>query len=173
MLDRASVESDDARMFTVSPTRLALSRFADETPDEAPIVMVNLLRFRDVADYGPSGARGVSGRKAYAEYSRGVLPLLLEVGGLPLWRGEARASLIAPEGERWDEVLLVHYPSRRAFLRMVSSRAYAEVMPHRSAALEDSRLVETRVARLPRSLLRLARAAIRVKALVRPAIDRA
>lgn len=159
-------------MFIVNPTRADLARFADETPDDAPIVMLNLLRFRDEADYGPDGPRGVPGKKAYAEYSRGVMPLLFEVGGLPLWMGKARASLIAPEGERWDEVLLVHYPSRRAFLRMVSSRAYAEVMQHRTAALEDSRLVETRVARLPRAFLRIARVAIRAKALVRPAIER-
>ena len=157
-------------MPTVNPSLDEMARFERETPDDAPIVMLNLLRFRDEADYGPEGPRGVPGKKAYAAYSRAVMPLLLEVGGLPLWMGRARASVIAPEDETWDEVLLVHYPSRRAFLRMVRSPAYREVMRHRTAALADSRLVEMRPAFLPRWLLRAGRLAVRAKALVAPGV---
>lgn len=149
----------------VNPTEEQLATFAASAPDDAPIVMLNLLRFRDQADYG-DGSTGVTGKKAYARYSKGVLPLLFEVGGLPLWMGRGRYPFIAPEGESWDEVLLVHYPSRAAFVRMVNSPAYREVMKHRTAALADSRLIETTAAFLPKSLLKLGRAAIRAKALI-------
>ncbi|MGZ3422875.1 MAG: DUF1330 domain-containing protein [Polyangiales bacterium] len=149
----------------VNPSLEHMDSFEHAAPDAAAIVMLNLLRFRDVADYG-DGSPPVSGKKAYARYSRGVLPLLLEVGGYPLWMGRARAGVIVPEGESWDEVLLVHYPSRHAFMRMVRSEAYQRVMVHRTAGLSDSRLIETTAARLPRFVLRVASTALRVKALV-------
>lgn len=158
-------------MSHVNPTRAQIEAFERDTPDDASIVMLNLLRFRERADYGAGSAEpGASGREAYARYSRGVMPLLLEVGGRPLWMGRARASVIAPADETWDEVLLVYYPSRRAFLRMVKSPAYQAVMHHRTAAIADSRLVETRPSRLPSALLRVAGRALRLKALVWPAI---
>jgi len=157
-------------MGVVNPTADHIQAFAREAPDDEPIVMLNLLRFRDRADYGGSAGGEVSGRTAYDRYSKAVLPLLFEVGGLPLWMGKARANVIAPEGESWDEVLLVHYPARRAFLRMVESEAYQAIMHHRTAALADSRLIETRAAPLPSWILRAGRAAVRAKARFFPKI---
>jgi uncharacterized protein (DUF1330 family) len=160
-------------MATINPTREQIARFEQDAPDQKPIVMLNLLRFRDVADYGAHAAAsdgGVTGRKAYDRYSKAVMPLLFEVGGLPLWMGKGRAGVIVPEGESWDEVLLVHYPSRAAFVRMVRSSAYQSIMHHRTAALADSRLVETRAMPVPRWILRAARAGVRVKAALFPKI---
>ncbi len=158
-------------MGTVNPTLDQIDAFERGTPDDAPIVMLNLLRFRDRADYGDGSGGEISGREAYDRYSKAVMPLLFEVGGLPLWMGKARASVIAPDGESWDEVVLVHYPSRRAFLRMIKSPAYQAIFHHRTAALADSRLVETRATALPSWLLRAGRAAVRAKALVFPRIQ--
>lgn len=149
----------------VNPSLEHIEAFERAAPDAQPIVMLNLLRFRDVADYG-DGSAEVSGKRAYGRYSRGVLPLLFEVGGYPLWMGRARAGVIVPDGESWDEALLVYYPSRHAFMRMVRAEAYQRVMVHRTAGLADSRLIETTAAHLPRLLLRAASAAFRAKALV-------
>ena len=52
-------------------------------------------------------------------------------------------SLIAPEEEEWDDVVLVEYPSRDAFVKMVESAEYQAVSPHRTAGLLDSRLIAT------------------------------
>jgi uncharacterized protein (DUF1330 family) len=152
----------------VNPTLEHLAAFSRGTPDDAPIVMVNLLKFRERADYDDGGAAGISGRKAYGNYSKAVMPLVLEVGGRPLWMGDVRAGVIVPEGEAWDEVVLVHYPSRRAFLKMVNSDAYRAVLHHRTAALVDSRLIETKSVWLPTWLLRAASRLVRAKALVFP-----
>lgn len=159
-------------MKTVNPTSEQAEKFAHSVPDDKPIVMLNLLKFRDVADYGASGPRGLTGKEAYLRYSKAVLPLMFEVGGQPLWMGNARANLIAPEGESWDQVVLAHYPSRAAFLRMVRSAAYQAVSHHRTAALEDSRLIETTAAFLPRFLFRAARRVVQVKSLLFPEIPR-
>lgn len=159
-------------MPTVNPTLEQIEAFARSAPDAKPIVMVNLLRFRAQADYASTGQRdeGGTGREAYGRYSKAVLPLLLEIGGQPLWMGKGRASVIAPDDEAWDEVLLVYYPSRDAFMRMVRSAPYQAILHHRTAALADSRLFETRAVRLPRLVLGAARGALRLKALVFPKI---
>jgi uncharacterized protein (DUF1330 family) len=159
-------------MSIVNPTLAQIEAFEREAPDGKPIVMVNLLRFRALADYASSGQRdeGGTGKQAYGRYSKAVMPLLWEVGGQPLWMGKGRASVIAPDGEAWDEVLLVYYPSRAAFMRMVRSPAYQATMHHRTAALSDARLFETRAVRLPRWVLAAARGAFRLKAVVAPKI---
>lgn len=126
----------------IDPTRASVAEFGSAFPEGEPVVMVNLLRFREEAD-DRDAPTPRSGRAAYAEYSRHVMPLLAAVGGKPLWMGRAHAALIAPEGEAWDEVLLVQYPSRAAFLQMIRSAEYRAIVHHRTAALADSRLIAT------------------------------
>jgi uncharacterized protein (DUF1330 family) len=58
-----------------------------------------------------------------------------------LFIGAALATVIGPEAERWDEIFLVQYPSRRAFVDMIASTQYRSIAFHRSAALQDSRLI--------------------------------
>jgi uncharacterized protein (DUF1330 family) len=111
-------------------------------PDGQPIVMINLLRYHTWAVYPPgTGKEQVTGRQAYDHYSRLTLPHLMKVGGRLIWRADIRASLIAPKEERWDEILLVEYPSRSAFERMIANPEYQSGVIHRTAALEDSRLI--------------------------------
>jgi uncharacterized protein (DUF1330 family) len=121
-----------------------LEEVAAAVPDGQAIVMVNLLRYRDRAVYPPGTVTdAVTGRQAYEHYSQLTLPHLRKVGARPIWRADARGSLFAPEGERWDEVILVRYPSRSAFARMISNPDYQAGSIHRTAALEDSRLIPT------------------------------
>ena len=126
----------------IDPTRASIAHFSQAFPDGQPLVMLNLLRFREHAA-DPDAQAPRSGRAAYAEYSRLVTPMLAAVGGKPLWMGRAHATLIAPDGEAWDDVLLVQYPSRQAFLQMITSSEYRAVVHHRTAALADSRLIAT------------------------------
>jgi uncharacterized protein (DUF1330 family) len=95
--------------------------------DEGPVVMLNLLDF--VPDRGED---------AYAEYGTAVQPLLEKAGGRLLFAGRGNAALIGPT--KWDLVLLVEYPTRGAFLDMVTSAEYLEIAPLRTAALERSEL---------------------------------
>lgn len=125
----------------IDPSRESLKRFAEEFPADQPVVMLNLLRFREQAEYADASEPACSGLKAYARYSKLIGPLLAAAEGKVLWAGHARGALIAPAGEEWDEVLLVQYPSKDAFLGMIKSPAYKAIVHHRSAALADSRLV--------------------------------
>lgn len=134
-------------MPTIDPTADQLAALAALPDPPAPLVMLNLLRFRDEADY-PDGleAEPCSGRHAYRRYGAAAAGPLAEAGGRVLWMGAAELAVIAPEGEAWDEVLLVEYPGRDAFLGMIATPAYQAAVPHRRAALADSRLILTRPA---------------------------
>jgi hypothetical protein len=109
------------------------------------IVMLNLLRFREVADYSatPALAPGaaISGAAAFQKYIEHTLPYLRESGGDLLFVGSGGQFLIGPESERWDMVMLVRQQSVDAFLAFASHEAYLEGIGHRTAALEDSRLL--------------------------------
>ncbi|MBF7731368.1 DUF1330 domain-containing protein [Pseudomonas sp. N040] len=125
----------------IEPTRESVARFAEQFPAGQPVVMLNLLRFREQASYADASIAPCSGRRAYAEYSRLIEPILAGCGAQVLWVGKSFGALIAPPGEEWDEVLLVRYPSSEAFIGMIRSPAYRAIVHHRSAALADSRLV--------------------------------
>ena len=156
--------------YSVEPSHSVLNDFRDEAVSNRPIVMLNLLRFRERADYQGLSikATACSGREAYRRYSKAVAPLLLESGGAPIWMGKVRNTLIAPSDEHWDQALLVAYPSRKAFMKMISSTSYQEVMEHRTAALLDSRLIETQTSLLPKKLIKMIGWGFRTKSLMRP-----
>ena len=131
-------------MASIEPLPEKLQKLAAEANDDSPVVMINLLRYRERAEY-PKGADETpcSGAEAYQRYAALVLPMVGEVGGKLLWRGSVKHVVIGPASEEWDEALLVRYPSRRAFLAMVSRPDYLRAAGHRSAALADSRLIAT------------------------------
>src|SRR4051794_4929058 len=130
----------DSRPVPVDPTPQTLNAFIEDAPNDTPLVMLNLLRFREVADY-PEGEPAVSGQEAYGRYGELVQPFLAGVGGQLEWQGRAHTSLIGPDGEQWDACFLVRYPSKAAFLDMVMNPEYQAITHHRTAALSDSRLV--------------------------------
>ena len=109
--------------------------------DTGPVVMVNLLRFKERAD-GLDEADGITGAEAYyGRYAPGVAPHLERVGGRVLLALAAQDSVIGPVNGEWDAVLAVEYPSRAAFVSMVTDAEYLKVHAHRAAALADSRLI--------------------------------
>lgn len=109
------------------------------------VVMLNLLRFRKIADYSATPELApeapISGAKAYDRYVVHTLPYLKKSGGDLLFVGEGGQFLIGPEGERWDRVMLVRQQSVEAFMAFAGNEAYLGGVGHRTAALADSRLL--------------------------------
>ncbi|GAB2682400.1 DUF1330 domain-containing protein [Thalassiella azotivora] len=134
-------------MGSVHPRPEVLQALAGRFDARSPLVMLNLLRFRHEAAY-PAGSPhpACSGREAYARYARVAGACVAALGGNVLYAGAAEGAVIAPDGEEWDEVLLVRYPSVGAFLGMLQDEDYLAATVHRTAALADSRLVATRPA---------------------------
>ena len=110
-----------------------------------PIVMLNLLRFREVADYAASPdialAHPVSGREAFDVYVAHTLPFLFASGGDLLFMGDAGPWLIGPAGESRDCAMLVRQASTDSFLAWNTDPEYLKGIGHRTAALADSRLL--------------------------------
>jgi uncharacterized protein (DUF1330 family) len=124
---------------TIAPTRAQLEQLA-ASDDPAPVIMVNLLRFKERAD-GIHGAAGITGAEAYGRYAEAAAPHLARVGGRILLATAPQQSVIGPEEAEWDLVVSVEYPSRKAFLAMATDPDYLKIHGHREAALADSRLI--------------------------------
>jgi uncharacterized protein (DUF1330 family) len=92
---------------------------------DAPVVMLNLNRYRD--------------RQEYLRYGAVALTVLERVGGRILWSAEARQTVVG-DG-RWDEVLAVWYPSASAFLELVSDADLQAARQHRVDGLEEAELI--------------------------------
>jgi hypothetical protein len=112
---------------------------------EGNIVMLNLLRFRSVADYSASPhlapEKPITGAEAYQRYVAHTMPYLVASGGALLFSGDGGQFLIGPEHERWDRALLVRQSSVDSFMAFATDRDYLAGLGHRTAALEDSRLL--------------------------------
>lgn len=109
------------------------------------VVMLNLLRFRDVADYSAAPhlapREPISGAAAYHLYIKHTLPHLQESGGELIFLGKGGNFLIGPTSERWDAAMLVRQRSVSDFMAFASNPEYLKSIGHRAAALEDSRLL--------------------------------
>ena len=112
----------------------------EELDRQAPVVMLNLMRFHE-------RSRDVdgSGWDAYLRYSAITVPMIKARGGTLLWTGDARAVALGPQaGNDWDFVALVHYPSLAAFLDMMTSEAYErEADPHRVNGCAEHVIIAT------------------------------
>ena len=128
----------------IDPDRAAWDVFKD-LPRDQTIHMLNLIRLRDVAEYPeghPNHGKPISGRDAYREYGRTIAPHLARQGSRQLRAGEPQVMVTGPGAEAWDLAFIVEYPGSQAFIDMVRDPDYrANVVPHRTAAVADSRLL--------------------------------
>lgn len=112
---------------------------------QGPVIMVNLLKFKEEADYSAfpqlAPSEPISGKKAYDEYMKHTLPLLKEAGSSLIFMGRPDYFLIGPQDEKYDLMLLVKHESAAKFLEFANNEAYKAIEGHRTASLEDSRLL--------------------------------
>lgn len=109
----------------VNPTGAGLKAFLAADPDE-PIVMLNLLRFVE------------GGAERYDSYVAHFRRYAEKVGAQVLYFGHGADPLVAEDGQAWDAVLLVSYPTRRAFSDMVRDPGYQEGTHLRTEALAEA-----------------------------------
>jgi hypothetical protein len=147
------VGADNGRWNSVAETDRR--RYLDVRPDAVrelfaraptgPIAMLNLIRLRTVADYGSNPAAAppepISGRVAFDRYIDETLPLLRKSGGDLVFLGQGAGFLIGPADERWDLVMLVRQKDLQTFLAFATDDAIQAALVHRTAAVEDSRLL--------------------------------
>ncbi len=106
----------------MGPTPEQIQAFA-QLPDR-PVVMVNLLKFRDGGD----------GAADYAQYGVDVGRILQRIGAEIIFSGQCQTTLIG--GAEWDMIAMVRYPNSRALLQMAQSAEYQAISGNRSSGLE-------------------------------------
>jgi uncharacterized protein (DUF1330 family) len=94
-------------------------------PDPGPVVMLNLIKFSDAVEYG--------------RYGESALKMVEQRGGRLLWHGKPQQTLVGEAD--WDYVALVEYPSRKAFIDMVTDREYRKAHEHREAGVDHTVLL--------------------------------
>jgi len=127
----------------VYPSGEAQRRAMMEPGPAGPIVMVNLLKFKERAAYEDGRATTLSGREAYDIYGREVTKLVAGVGGRVLFSAEVTFLMLGQAEPLWDRVALAEYPNRAALVKMAVSPAYQQIAPHRTAGLAGQLNIET------------------------------
>jgi len=128
---------------SIDPTRPQFDAFK-ALPRDTPIQMLNLIRLRPRADYPPDHPdhnKWLTGLDAYRAYGRTSAEIFARVGGKQIWAGKPEGVVTGPADEQWDLAFIAEYPSAAAFLAMVTDPEYREHVKHRTAGVEDSRLI--------------------------------
>lgn len=114
-----------------------------EPGPDGPIYMVNLLKFKEHAEYEDGRDTDLTGRQAYELYGRGVAALLPDYGGKIVFAGDVTFLMLGQVEELWDEIAIAQYPNRGALVEMSSSEEWRALAVHRTAGLAGQLNIET------------------------------
>jgi len=126
----------------VYPKREKLMELAG-SKDTKPVVMLNLLKFRDVAEYADGRSDKISGREAYMRYGAEMQKIVTSKGGRILITADLKDVVIGDVDGLWDEVALVEYPSAADFFAIATSPEVMALAPHREAGLAGQLLIRS------------------------------
>jgi uncharacterized protein (DUF1330 family) len=128
---------------TVAPNKEQMAGFF-EGDINSPISMVNLLKFKEKAEYEDGRDNDLSGKEAYMIYAMEVQEHLKKIGGEMVFGGEITRLMLGEVEDLWDSVAVARYPSRNAMLEMIMDPDYQESEKHRSAGLLGQLNIETK-----------------------------
>jgi uncharacterized protein (DUF1330 family) len=128
---------------SVHPTKEQMEGFL-EGDSEAPIAMINLLKFREKAQYEDGRDTDLTGEQAYAIYMDEVVGHLKKVGGEVSFGGSINRLMLGEVEELWDKTFIAKYPNKKAMLKMVTDPDYLESNKHRVAGLAGQLNIEVK-----------------------------
>jgi|TARA_B110000305_G_C18897766_1_gene384902 uncharacterized protein (DUF1330 family) len=128
---------------SVYPTKEQMEGFL-EGDDDLPISMVNLLKFKDKAEYEDGRETNLTGAEAYAIYGNEVVEHLKSIRAELVYSGDVTRLMLGEIEELWDMVVIARYPSKKAMLDMIMKPEYIESSIHRTAGLAGQLNIETK-----------------------------
>ena len=129
-------------MFNVlQPTGDQVRAFRDRATGK-PVAMLNLLKFKDKAEYEDGRPCDLTGVQAYQLYAKAFREIMEPRGVRILYAGGIRGLLIGGGDDLWDEVAVIQYPSTQVMLDMLRDEDYQQAQQHRAAGLEGQLLIE-------------------------------
>ena len=114
-----------------------------EPGPDGPVYMVNLLKFKDHAEYEDGRETDLTGREAYNLYGAAVVNIITDYGGEVFFAGDVTHLTLGQVEELWDEVAIAKYPNRAALVAMSSSEEWQAAAVHRTAGLAGQLNIET------------------------------
>lgn len=131
-------------MSYIDPDREAWAAFK-KLPRDRRIHMLNLITLKPKAEYPaghPDHDNDISGAEAYRAYGREIAPVFEKLGARQVWAGHPEVMVTGPQSKGWELAFIAEYPNTQAFIDMVRDPHYRDhVVPHRTAAVADSRLL--------------------------------
>lgn len=128
---------------SVYPTKEQMEGFL-VGDDDLPISMVNLLKFKDKAEYEDGRETNLTGVEAYAIYGNEVVEHLKSIRAELVYSGDVTRLMLGEIEELWDMVVIARYPSKKAMLDMIMKPEYIESSIHRTAGLAGQLNIETK-----------------------------
>ena len=110
---------------------------------DGPIYMVNLLKFKDTAEYEDGRETDLTGYEAYQLYGRAVMKIIQDYGGEIQFAADVTFLALGQVEDLWDEIAIAKYPNRGALLAMSSSDEWRAASVHRTAGLAGQLNIET------------------------------
>ncbi len=127
---------------SVRPNDEQIAGFLEPGPD-GPIYMVNLLKFKDKAEYEDGRETDLTGEEAYGIYGAAVSKLLKKFGGAAMFSASVERLMLGEVEELWDKVAIAMYPSRTAMMEMMRSDEMQKIGVHRAAGLAGQLNIES------------------------------
>ena len=128
---------------SVNPTKEQMEGFL-EGDSEVPISMINLLKFKEKAEYEDGRDTNLTGEQAYAIYGQEVVEHLKKFGGELIFGGSINRLMLGEVEELWDKAFIAKYPSKKAMLKMITDPDYLESNKHRIAGLAGQLNIEVK-----------------------------
>lgn len=116
---------------------------ATKAGPDGPVFMVNLLKFKERAEYADGRETDLTGKQAYQIYGAGVAGLLPDYGARVFFMADVTFLSLGQVEELWDEIAIAVYPDRNALHRMSTSQEWQDIAVHREAGLAGQLNIES------------------------------
>ena len=128
------IDSANPRYATLD-TEYAVEMLSITAEEDGPIWMVNLMKYRDIADYEDGRESTISGQEADDLYA--PIDVLSDIGAEIVFIGNVETQLLG-DSPKWDRIAVVKYPTRRSFLEMSSRKDFQEKHVHKEAGMQET-----------------------------------
>ena len=129
----------------VYPNREQMKEFFEEGNDDQSIYMINLLKFKEKAEYKDGRETSLSGREAYALYGEIIEKHLIEIGGELIFKSKVTRITVGKVDELWDAIAIAKWPSKKVMGEnmMPTDPELLEGYQHREAGLAGQLNIES------------------------------
>ena len=111
---------------------------------QGPVLGINLLKFRDQADYPDDTYSPCTGREAWLRYEEQALVVAEKYRLAPVIRATVEQTLQPAYGEEWDAVIINRYPEKQNLVDALTDQELAALGVHVGAAIEQYTFIARR-----------------------------